>query len=120
GPAARPTRVVLPECRDAIPFAVISNFGSGSISIVDLGTNTAGTPIPVENKPWGVAVTSRGTAVYVTNRGSGTLSIVDPIQIQMTKTVPVGGLPLGVAVTPDGTRVYVALFDDDAVAVVDA
>jgi len=89
--------------------AYIANANSGTVSVIDTRTNTViGSPIPVGDVPWGVAVSPDGRKVYVTNIYSGTVSVIDTRTNTAVATFPAGRYPLGVAVSPDGARLYVA------------
>jgi DNA-binding beta-propeller fold protein YncE len=79
---------------------------------IDTATNTPGTPIPVGNRPFAVAVTPDGKTVYVVNSGtSGGGNSVTPITVATNTPgtpIPVGFQPEAIAVSPDGTVAYVA------------
>ncbi len=48
--------------------AYITNENDNTVSVIDTATNTViGSPIPVGNNPYGVAVTPDGSKVYVAN-----------------------------------------------------
>ncbi|WP_424359991.1 beta-propeller fold lactonase family protein [Methanocella sp. MCL-LM] len=102
------------------PYAYITNFGDGTVSVIDTQTNTVATTVAVGSSPIGVAVNPAGTTVYVTNRGGNSLSVIDAATNTVTATVTVGTGPSGVAVNPAGTTVYVTNFGDDTVSVIDA
>jgi YVTN family beta-propeller protein len=99
--------------------AYITNSGDGTVSVIDTTTNTVSATITVGNLPFGVAVTSDGSKVYVPNPAPpgrcililcGSVSVIDTATNTVVATIPnVGNLPQGVAVTPDGSKVYVAL-----------
>src|SRR5215469_2937248 len=72
--------------------AYIPNGGSSSVSVIDTRTNTViGSPIPVGNNPFGVAVTSDGSKVYVANHFDKTVSVIDTA----TNTVIGSPIPVG-------------------------
>ncbi len=103
----------------AAPFAYITNESSGTVSVIDITTNTVVATIPVGNNPFGVAVNPAGTRVYVTNGGSNNVSVLDTAANTLIATVAVGNIPQGVAVNPAGTRVYVANGSSNTVSVID-
>ncbi len=101
-------------------LAYVSNFGSGTVSVINLATNTVANTITVENGPQGIAFNPSGTFAYVTNlcgTGSscgyetstepGTVSIINVATNTVVNTVTVGGEPFGVTVNPQGTLAYV-------------
>ena len=102
----------------------VTNFGDGTVSVVDTATNTVTATVTVRNTPQGIAVTPDGSKVYVANEG-GTVSVIDTNLNDGNKyntviaTVNVGNSPYGVAVTPDGTKVYVANQGSNTVSVID-
>ncbi|MBI4608743.1 MAG: SBBP repeat-containing protein, partial [Candidatus Rokubacteria bacterium] len=99
------------------PFAYISNFNAGTVSVIDAHTNSVvGNPIPVGVNPHGVAVHPDGRRVYVANLNptnfnlDDTVSVIDTTKNTVIKTIPLGVNlnPIGVAVHPSGRWVYVA------------
>jgi YVTN family beta-propeller protein len=117
----------------AAPFAYISNFSSGTVSVIDAGstascTGTGQTPpppcvvatVPVGSFPGGVAVNPAGTLVYVANQDDGTVSVIRTSDNTVVGgPIPVGVQPWGVAVSADNSLVYVGL-GSGGVAVIDA
>ena len=93
--------------------------GEGTVSVIDIATNTVTATVPVGIIPEGVAVNPAGTKVYVTNLGSNTVSVIDAATNTITATVSVGSGPLGVTVSPDGTKAYVVNEYDSTVSVID-
>jgi len=92
----------------------------GSVSVIDLATNTVVATVPVGEYPQGVAVNPAGTAVYVANSDSNEVTVIDTAT-HATTTIPVGDNPVGIAVHPNGRRIYVANCDEtvDTVWVID-
>jgi YVTN family beta-propeller protein len=117
----------------AAPFAYVSNFSSGTVSVIDAGstascTGTGQTPpppcvvatVPVGSFPGGVAVNPAGTLAYVANQDDGTVSVIRTSDNTVVGgPIPVGVQPWGVAVSADNSLVYVGL-GDGSVAVIDA
>lgn len=102
-------------------YAYVTNAGGdmgshikGSVSVIDLATNTVVATVPVGEYPQGVAVNPAGTAVYVANSDSNEVTVIDTAT-RDTTTIPAGEGPVGIAVHPDGTRIYVANVDDVSV-----
>ena len=85
--------------------AYVTNL-SGTVSVIDIATNTVVAPISVGIFPSGVAITPDGTRVYVTNIFNS-ISVIDATTNIVVVTIPSGQLPTGIAITPDGTRAYV-------------
>src|SRR5262245_13987734 len=91
--------------------AVVTNYGSGTVSTIDVNTRTKNRPdIPVGPVPSGVAITPDGKTAFVTNL-TGTVSTIDVKSRTKDPTdIPVGPAPVGVAITPDGTTAFVTNF----------
>ncbi len=89
-------------------LAYVSNSGSNSVSVIDVGSNVVVRSVPVGTAPFGVAVNGSGTRAYVTNLIDRTLSVIDTDSNKVVDTLSVGSLPRGVAVSASGKRVYVA------------
>lgn len=51
----------------AVPFAYITNYGNNIVSIIDTATNTVTATLEGVPNPYGVAVNTAGTTVYVTS-----------------------------------------------------
>src|SRR5882672_1823070 len=104
----------------AAPFAYVSNFGSGTVSVVDSASNTVVATVTVGAMPWGVAVNPKAPREYVANAGDNSVTVIDTVSNTVVATIPnVGPMPTGIAVSADGTRVYVANADG-TIAVIDA
>jgi YVTN family beta-propeller protein len=101
----------------AYDLAYITDADANIVSVIS-GHEIVG-KINVGSQPWGVAVTTDGSKVYVTNRGSNTVSVIDTYYRHVIATIPVGRAPTGVAATPDGRYGYVANSGDDTVSVID-
>lgn len=104
----------------ASPFAYITNSGSGTVSVLDVATNSVVGTVLVGNLPAGVAVNASATRVYVTNQGSNSVSVIDTSSNAVIATIGVGSFPIGIAVNPAGTRVFVANFVSHTLSAIDA
>lgn len=95
--------------------AYVADSGSGTLTPIEVSSNTAGNPIKVGSGPTAVALTPNGKTLYVANRSSDT---VTPIEVATNKPGPemkVGLEPDAVAITPNGKTVYVANWGSDTV-----
>ena len=107
-----------------LKFAAVSNWGDGSVSILNSRTLEPIARIPVGRLP-NELVYSRDGRLFVANAGSNTVSVirdnrvVETIQAGVLPDSPVGSTPDAIAVNPDGTRLFVADADNNCVAVVD-
>src|SRR3990170_2132277 len=102
------------QAAHAAPFAYITNFLGGSVSVIDTSLNRVTATIAVGEQPQCIAVSPDGKRAYVTNFKGGTVSVIDTGENKVVASVPVGSKPDGVAVAPDGRHVYTANFDGDS------
>jgi YVTN family beta-propeller protein len=101
--------------------AYVANVGSGSVSVVDLGTNAVVGTVGVGEKPRDVAITPDGRFAYVTNEAGGTVSVIDTATRAVVGAIAlsVGAEPRGIAISPNGQTAWVADFGDGTVSVID-
>jgi DNA-binding beta-propeller fold protein YncE len=97
--------------------AYVTNFGSSTVTPVDLVHGTAGTPIslPAGSGPRGIAITPDGSTAYVADYSSDQ---VTPIKLPsgiVESAISVGSQPTSVAVTPNGSFVDVVNHGDGTV-----
>ncbi len=100
-------------------YAYITNFNSGTVSVIDTANNSVIATVPVGTNPWGVAVSPDGIKVYVTNVGSNSISVIDTANNTVIATLSGFNGPYGIAVNREGTRVYVANMNSNTVSVID-
>lgn len=80
----------------------------GSVTPINVATDTAGKPVKVGRGPTAMAVTPDGKTLYVMNAQS-----VTPISVATDTTrkpIKVSGRPEAMMITPDGKTLYVAGF----------
>jgi len=91
-----------------------------TVSVIDTRTNrVVGSPIPVGDRPFDVAVDLPRARAYVTNENDGTVSVINTNTNQVIGTILVGNSPIGVAVDPPRARAYVTNESDGTVSVID-
>jgi YVTN family beta-propeller protein len=83
----------------------VANNNDGTVSVVDVLTNTVIKTITLAIPAIGVAFEPNGTRAYVTANDS--LYVIDPSSYQVLATVPVGVYPVNVTVNPAGTEAFV-------------
>jgi YVTN family beta-propeller protein len=66
--------------------------------VIDAQTNTPVAEIEVGLRPWGIAISRDGNALYTANGPSNDVSIVDVAQRTVVGRVKVGDSPWGIAV----------------------
>lgn len=86
--------------------AYVANYSSGTVTPIDLATNTPGTPVRVGKNPVSIAITPDGKTAYV-GSGGGEVTPIDLATNTPGKPIPVGE-PVSIAITPDGKTAYVA------------
>jgi YVTN family beta-propeller protein len=106
---------------EASPFAYIPNHGDNTFSVVDVGTGTVVTTVPLGTAYLvGSAVTPDGTRVYVTDGLQNVVKVINTATLAVSATINVGWSPHGLAVSPDGNQVYVANYTDGNISVIQA
>ncbi len=93
------------------------NSDSGTVTLVDTGSETALAEIPVGADPRMVAVTPDSAYALVTLRGDHALAVVDLAARRLARTLPACHMPYGVVT--DGRRAFVSCFGADEIAVLD-
>jgi YVTN family beta-propeller protein len=102
----------------------VSNTRSGTVSVIDAGTNTVVATIPAGDNPYGMAVSPDGGRLYVANDNlaAGTVTVLDAATGATIATIPTGNgnSTLSVTVSPDGKKVYAVNLStgEDAVSVI--
>jgi len=88
--------------------AYVTNSLAGSVTPIDLNTNTAGPAISIGGQLQGVAITPDGRTAYVANGESpGAVTPIDTKTNTAGTAIQVGNEPRGIAITPDGGTAYV-------------
>lgn len=87
---------------------VTSINGPGNVSVINPGSNTEVTTIPVGSTPFEVAITPDGSFAYVTNSGSDNVSMINTPTSTVMAAIPEGDRPWGIAISPAPIRAPVA------------
>jgi YVTN family beta-propeller protein len=93
----------------------VTNWGDGTVSKINVSTDTVTATVTVGTNPRGVAFD--GSNIWVANNGDGTVSKVDVSTDTVTATVTVGTNPVGVAF--DGNNIWVTNANDGTVSKID-
>ena len=96
----------------AQPRAYIPSINDGTVTVMDVSTNTVIDVLNVGDRPSSTAVTPDGTKVYVPRNGPGRVVVIETSTNTVLTTLNVGGSPSDVAITPDGSFAYVSDFDN--------
>lgn len=68
----------------------VANCASNTVSLIDTSTNSVIATVNVENVPFGISASPKGTKVFLVNGVSGTVSVIDTTTNAVTATIPVG------------------------------
>ena len=77
--------------------ALVTNFGAGTLSIIDLVEEKVMKTIDVGVEPYGVVFSPSQGEAWVTLSGEGALAVVDLKQGVVTSRIPVGAKPRGIS-----------------------
>ncbi|WP_435598603.1 beta-propeller fold lactonase family protein [Streptomyces anulatus] len=99
--------------------AYVSDMATHVLHVIDTATETVTSTIPVQQRPFDVAVTPDGTRALVARNGNNTVADVELATASVTASIPVGTRPAALALSADGTRAYVANGAADSVSVID-
>ncbi len=106
--AALAFAAVVPESV-ATTCAYVANENANNVTPIDIGSNTAATPIGVGSHPIGIAVTPDGSTAYVANLVDNTVTPINLSSGTAGTPISVGGAaPVAIAITPDGLKAYVS------------
>jgi YVTN family beta-propeller protein len=97
--------------------AFVSNQG-GSVSVIDVATNTVTQTIPVRDRAFVSRTSPDGSRLYI-GSAIGTVYAYHFATGQFVDSVTVGDVPQHLAFSPDGTKLYVSMRDVGRVVEVD-
>lgn len=107
--SAGPRPETLPKAPTGTAYVISS--AAGTVTPIDLATNTPGKPIDVSGWPVDIAVTPDGTTAYVAcGPGAATVQALTPIDLTTStpgKPINLASPPDAVAIAPDGKTAYV-------------
>jgi YVTN family beta-propeller protein len=105
--AAPIARFLASAAKASQPIAWVANYGSATVTPVNLTTRKAGPAIPVGSGPRAIVATPNGKTLYVANSGSGTVTPIATATNRAGLPIPVGRDPRAIAMAPDGRTAYV-------------
>ena len=76
----------------------VANGRAGTVSLLDLESDTIMANVKVGVRPWGLALLPDGTRLYVANGPSGDVSVINTATRTVISGIPTGELPWGAAV----------------------
>ena len=98
--------------------AYTANIGSGSVTVVDLGTGARVSNVPTGEGAEGIAVPPSGRHIWVTNRAADTITILDAGTLEAAGEVVSKGFPI--RATAAGDKVLVTRARAGDLAIYDA
>lgn len=90
--------------------AFVSDYGNGTISVINLETGALERRIPVEAFPSGLALSENGEHLFVTHFFSGRVTVIDRIRSIIQETLSTGSdtnLSQFIIISPDGNKAYI-------------
>jgi YVTN family beta-propeller protein len=100
-------------------FLYVSNYQSGSVSVIRIANRLVARTITVGGQPMGIALSPTQPRAYVANFASNTISVIDTESYAVLSTITVGLNPSGLAMSSNGARLFVANTGDSTVSVID-
>jgi YVTN family beta-propeller protein len=100
-------------------LAYVPNEGSGTISVIDTGTDEVVAELPGGSKPRGLAVGPDRRWLYVSDQPKNALQLVDLRARALGPAIALGESPEGVGMSPDGHWVVAAVEGKNEIAVTD-
>lgn len=89
-------------------YALVSNWCSYSVSIVDLATFTVVETVKVGRYPRGIVVAPDSTKAFITVMGAAQLGTIDLATFKLKKWRSAANTPRHVVLSPDGATLYVS------------
>lgn len=99
--------------------AYTANFGSTTVSAIDLESGTVIWRIECEQGPEGIDLSPDGAFLWATNRGAESLSVIDTGRLEAVHRIAAGEIPIRVKITPDGARAIVSHYKSDDLRIYD-
>lgn len=87
---------------DGASLFVVNGASSGTVSVIDLATNTVVNTIAVGDYPAALAMSADGTRAYVPNESGGYVSVIDVFTETVLTTLPTPNASRNIGVSPDG------------------
>lgn len=104
----------------------VSNWGDGSVSVIDIASNSMIKSIKVGKNPEGIVLSPDGRYLYVANSDTDSISVIDTATDELSYTIdlrekdmPFGVSPTTMDITKDGRYLFVAEALLNSVSVID-
>ena len=99
------------------PYVYVAN-KAGGVSVVNVGTGSIATTIPLTGSPAGMAASAGGGILYVAQSSANSVAVIDTGSNSVVATIPVGTTPMAVTVAPNGQNAYVVNVGSSSVSVI--
>jgi YVTN family beta-propeller protein len=98
--------------------AYVGLFGDNAVAVVDTGTSSVVTTIPV-SAPDGLVMKPDGAKIYVSSNNGSVVEVIDTMTETVKTSIEVGTQPAGLSITNDGMYVLVSVQGDGQAAIID-
>ena len=96
-----------------------TNLGAGTVSQIDLSTDTLVRTVEAGAGVEGIALTRDGSELWVSNREANTVMVFDAATLERLATIAVGRFPLRIIASPDGRHMVTSNLLDGSLTVID-
>lgn len=100
-------------------LAYTANLGAGTISLIDLETDTLVKTVEAGAGTEGIDLTPNGEELWVSNRSANTVIVYDAATLEQRANLTVGQFPLRLAISPDGQFAVTSNLMDGSLSVID-
>jgi YVTN family beta-propeller protein len=101
----------------------ITNFRTGTISVIDSSTDNQITNVTVGDFPLGIDFNPVINKIYVANYGSNSISVIDGTTNKVVTTIPVGNKPTGLKIDSNeiglDNLIFVSYESNNSISVID-
>src|SRR5262249_35672076 len=118
----------IPSILPRVPLGIVTNaagtrlyvaYSDFHVAMYDLCQSRFVYTQPLGNNPYGVAVDSTDTRMFVTTPGNGSLNVIDASTGNVLATVNLGLAVYGVALNPANSKAFVTAWNNEALIEVD-
>ncbi|MBF0122111.1 MAG: beta-propeller fold lactonase family protein, partial [Candidatus Omnitrophica bacterium] len=87
-------------------FLLVSNFNSGTISVINTKSRKVIKTIKVGRLPRGICFSLDGKYAYIANMGSREITCIDMKQLEVIRSLTMPAIPRHLVTSPDGKFIY--------------
>lgn len=100
-------------------LAYTANLGAGTVSLIDLETDTLVKTSQAGAGTEGIDLTPDGRELWVSNREANTVTVYDAQTLETLASLDVGSFPLRLQISPDGQYAVTSNLRDASLSVID-